>query len=117
MRVYNLTDKPLDFRGRVLPANGGSTTFPELDGFVPDRERQLEKAGVIAIGSLPVMWRPRSAPPVTKATLITSKLAVPVPTPLPAPVYEKLAVEDTVEPETKGWVERPIHGSSKKDRR
>ena len=58
MRVFNLTSHPLAFRQKVIPPSGAFLEFPELDQFVPTRERALEKAKVIAFGTLPADWRP-----------------------------------------------------------
>jgi hypothetical protein len=67
MRVYNLTEKPLDYRGKMLPPNGGSLEFPELDVFIPTRDRALEEKRFVAFGSLPVWWaKTQEAPPVSK---------------------------------------------------
>jgi len=35
MRVFNLTDHPVDYRGFTLSPNGGSAEFHELDSFIP----------------------------------------------------------------------------------
>lgn len=53
MRVYNLTDSVLDYRGKQLAPNGGSDNFPELDSFIPDRDRLLSSRKKISFGSLP----------------------------------------------------------------
>jgi hypothetical protein len=54
--VYNLKDYPLTYRDRVIPPNGGYHNFPELDDFVPDRDKKLAENKVIGLGSLPKWW-------------------------------------------------------------
>lgn len=56
MLVYNLTDTPLHYRKRVLQPNGGFHNFPELDSFIPDRDRALADSKVIGLGSIPTWW-------------------------------------------------------------
>lgn len=81
MRVYNLTKKPLDYRGKMLPPEGGSLEYPELDVFVPNRDRELETKRMISFGSLPLWWvrehEPAPAPqiPVALKVLTTDDLA------------------------------------------
>jgi hypothetical protein len=60
LNVYNLTDKDLLFHKKSIPPNGGSQNYPELDppkGFIPDRDRELEKKKVVAFGTLPYWWK------------------------------------------------------------
>lgn len=58
MLVFNLTAQELNYKGRKIPPNGGSLNYPELDkGFIPDRDRALEKKKVLAFGSLPYWWK------------------------------------------------------------
>lgn len=52
MIVFNLTDNPLQFHGKTIPANGGSVDIKGLK-FIPDRDRKLEKDRVLAFGFLP----------------------------------------------------------------
>ena len=56
MLVYNLTDTPLHYRKRVLLPNGGFHNFPELDSFIPDRDKALADKKIIGIGSIPSWW-------------------------------------------------------------
>jgi hypothetical protein len=56
MRVYNLTDKVLDFRGKKISPKGGSMEYGDLT-YIPTRDRALEVAGIISIGSLPEGWK------------------------------------------------------------
>lgn len=57
MLVFNLTAQELNYKGRKIPPNGGSLNYSELDkGFIPDRDRELEKKKVLAFGSLPYWW-------------------------------------------------------------
>jgi hypothetical protein len=69
MKVFNLTEKMIDYRGKTLPP-GGSQEFPELDVFVPTRDRELERQHVLAFGELPSWWKlerdlsqPATSPP------------------------------------------------------
>jgi len=62
--VFNLTNKPLSFHRKVIPPNGGSVVIPELEAFVPTRDRKLETKGVLAFGKMPANWK---AVPVVKA--------------------------------------------------
>ena len=56
MRVFNLTRAPLQFRKKVLAADGGSEEFPELDKFIPNHDRALATKNIVALGSLPNWW-------------------------------------------------------------
>lgn len=103
MKVFNLLDKPLDYRGRIL-APGKSQDFPELDKYVPDRDRRLEKAGVIAFRSLPKWWGRKALEPVPTTT---RAIVTPLPPPLVLPEHEVVPLESE-------WVEKPI---VKKDKR
>lgn len=50
MRVFNLTKQQVEYRGKIIPAEGS------LDlgiTFIPDRDRMLEKMRVLAFGELP----------------------------------------------------------------
>jgi len=57
MKVFNLTNHPLDFHGRVIAPNGGSLDYPELDAFLPSRDKKLEELRYIAFGFLPTWWK------------------------------------------------------------
>lgn len=60
MKVFNLTDKYIDYRGMVIRPYSNQN-YPGLE-FIPDRDRQLQTVGVLAFGSLPKGWsRPVSA--------------------------------------------------------
>lgn len=56
MKVFNLTSKPLAYRGQILAPNGGSSEFRELDVFISDRDWTLVANKVIAFNALPVWW-------------------------------------------------------------
>lgn len=56
MRVYNLKSYDLHFKKAVIPANGGSKNFPELDKFISDSDKSLADAGVISFGFIPDWW-------------------------------------------------------------
>ncbi len=54
MKVFNLTDQRVDYKGRTI-APYGSETYDLT--FIPDRDRALEKAKILAFGALPKGWR------------------------------------------------------------
>jgi hypothetical protein len=56
MLVFNLTSQELIYKGHTIPRDGGSVSLPELDKFIPDRDRELEEKKVLAFGSLPYWW-------------------------------------------------------------
>lgn len=58
MRVFNLTEKPLDYRGRTLPPSGGFLDFPDM-AFIPDRDMRLQTEKVVAFGRLPTWFETR----------------------------------------------------------
>jgi hypothetical protein len=67
MRVFNLTDQRVDYRGKLIPPYGSEEY--DLD-FIPDRDRQLEKAKMLAFGALPKWWRkPEPKPDPLKAAV------------------------------------------------
>lgn len=72
MRVYNLTTKDMEYRKKRIPPNGGFKDFPGLT-FISDRDRALEKAGVIAFGSLPKYWKPKKSVPVKVVAPVEKK--------------------------------------------
>jgi hypothetical protein len=57
MLVYNLTEQPLTYRKRSIPANGGSFNFRDLR-VVPLRDQKLAQGpnAVLAFGSLPAWY-------------------------------------------------------------
>lgn len=69
MLVFNLTHSPISFRKRVIPPNGGSLEFPELNEFIPDRDKALEKAKVLSFGSLPKWWVSKKKEEAAKAAV------------------------------------------------
>lgn len=84
MKVFNLSEKDLDYRGKKIAANGGSQMYADLK-FIPNRDLQLEKNGVIAFGTLPAGWQPK----------VRKSVAPPPPVPA-APQVIKLEVSDQV---------------------
>lgn len=54
MRVFNLTERYIDYRGKVLKPFG-SDNYPDMD-YVPTRDLALQKSKVLAFGSLPKGW-------------------------------------------------------------
>ena len=65
MKVYNLTEMTLDYRGYKIPPNGGWVEIPDLT-FIPDRDKRLEKEKYLSFGSLPSWWHPPNLIPVEK---------------------------------------------------
>lgn len=61
MKVFNLTDKDIDYRGHLLKAYG-SREYPDLS-FIPNRDMTLQDAKVLSFGSLPVGWAPPAPKP------------------------------------------------------
>lgn len=55
MVIFNLTDKPLNYRGVVLAPNGGSYDFKDMS-FIPNRDLELVSKKVLAVGHLPQWW-------------------------------------------------------------
>jgi hypothetical protein len=54
--VYNLSKKELYYRGRPIPANGGSLEYPDMK-YVPTRDMKLQDDKVLAFGQLPTWWK------------------------------------------------------------
>ena len=72
MRVYNVSSKVISYRGKDL-FPGASINFPELDEFLPDRDKELEKKKLLAFGSLPNWYL------IDKETKAQKAAAKPVP--------------------------------------
>ena len=93
MRVYNLSQKEVVYKGKRIPPNGGSVEVQGMS-FIPDRDLALQEARVLAFGKLPKWWE------MDKALMTVS---APAPAPAPKkkvePAAEKkivLTVEDHV---------------------
>jgi hypothetical protein len=98
MKFYNLTDRAIEYRRKPIAPNGGFQTYPDLV-FIPDRDRELERRGVLSFGSLPKYWRPVSVSIVRPRK---TEKALPVPTP---------KVEEPAKPVAEPWsppVQEPI---------
>lgn len=92
MKVFNLTDRDIDYRGRLL----GPYQSADYDiGFLPDRDLALQKAGVLAFGSLPKGWVKPAPKPEPVAPLAVQAKPV-APKTVAAPVSE-VKVADAVE--------------------
>lgn len=103
MRVYNLSKQPVDYRGHTIPPNGGSAEYPDLDKFLPARDKKLEQEKILSFGSLPSWWVQEQTGP-TKGRIIEPEVIV---------VPEKTEVAPATPPALpvplrSGWVERPI---------
>lgn len=89
--VFNLTGSPLHFHGQVIPADGGSVSFPD-DTFFPDRDLKLETQKVIAFGSLPRWFTEKKAIEAAKRQAPKNALVE---------LSDKVAVQDEVQVSTK----------------
>lgn len=87
MLVFNLTTANIVYRRRSISPNGESLDFPDLS-FIPDRDRLLEKQGILAFGSLPKDFQTRQAvepalaadlPPISVASADVPEVATPAP--------------------------------------
>jgi hypothetical protein len=56
MKVFNLTNHPLDFHGCIIAPNGGSLDYVDLNFFIPTRDRKLEEQRIVSFGALPAWW-------------------------------------------------------------
>src|SRR4051812_48211462 len=83
MRVFNLADKQLVYKGKTIPPNGGSAEFPDV-AFLHERDTSNH---CLAFGSLPKGWKPKG---MVEAELVASKAGpAPVPTGV---VFESMEV-------------------------
>ena len=112
MRVFNLTDRDVDFHGLLIPMNGGYRDYPLLSrGQLPERDQRLASAGLLAFDSLPREWAPKvEAPPPAPATVPVKKVEAPAPlkmglVEMPVLPVEEVKVEET-KPETSNWKKR-----------
>ena len=60
MRVYNVTQGEITYRGKKIPPNGGSVEFQDIT-FIPNRDLALQDAKMLAFGSLPKWWKVEQA--------------------------------------------------------
>jgi len=97
MLVFNLTKSVLVYRGKQL-APGSGAEFPELNSHIPDRDRKMADARVIAFKSLPRWY--------------VNQKATPAPAAVPPPVPVRKVVVEDVQPmpveEVSAWTERPV---------
>lgn len=80
MKVFNLTDKPIAYRHKTLAAYA-SSDFDITN--VSDRDLALQKAGLLAFGSLPRGWKkpepipvPKPVPAVAEVVVVSEKLSL-----------------------------------------
>lgn len=95
MRVFNLTDKPIEYRGRAIPANGGSLEYADLS-FIPNRDMRLVEKRVLSFGDLPNWWVSQRAE--------KQRVAAPPPKPVQkvsVSMSDKVTVRDEVKVEPK----------------
>lgn len=80
MRVFNLTDKSIDYRGKTMGPYGHSDHPDLVDlSMVPTRDLAMQKAGMLAFGVLPTSWKKPEpvappAPPAPPAKKVEVKL-------------------------------------------
>ncbi len=91
--VFNLTDNDLTFRNRVIPKNGGSLNYAELDVFMSNRDRKLVERRVIALGGLPKWWKVQRA---ALASMNTKVALTELPSELPTEPLETVTIQDSV---------------------
>lgn len=120
MKVFNLTDKTVVFRGRPIPPNGGFVEIPGADSFVPDRDLRLSMAKVLSFGSLPKWWldeRRKQVGDAMQAVREKTSAVAQAPKPSPEPKKTFISVSDAPKVsdsvKTDGWVEKPIMKKSK----
>lgn len=103
MRVFNLTGSTLVYRGKSL-APGVGADFPELNTFIPDRDKKMAEAKVISFNTLPRWYsdkkavRPPALPTKSKV-LVVSEPILPEAKYVPPPMPVR---------EENDWVEKPI---------
>lgn len=98
MLVFNLTNKPIVYRDRTIPAEG-SFDYRDM-GFVPDRDKALAKANILAFGSRPPFWQSSQPAPMSTAAAaaLTASRAKPVELPQEAPQeFVKAEVEERLD--------------------
>jgi hypothetical protein len=64
VKIYNLTDGIIDYKGRLIPPNGGWVEISDLV-FIPDRDKKLD-GKYLAFGELPSWWHPPNLIPINK---------------------------------------------------
>lgn len=97
MKVYNLTNKHLDYRGKTMGPYGMSD-HPDLK-FVPNRDLAMAEAGMLAFGSLPKGWsRPAPVPEPTPAEVAA---AAKKPVVMAKKPVDVIKVDETVKVEVK----------------
>lgn len=97
MRVYNLTDRPIEYRGRTIQPSGGFVEFHDLT-FIPDRDLKLQTDKVLAFGVLPTWFetKQRIRRVADLANEVTGEFLL-TPVPLPGMGIPTLDPEDLVE--------------------
>lgn len=103
MRVFNLTDQTVDYRGRHIQAYG-SVEITDIS-FIPNRDRFLADRGMLAFGNLPVGWK-KPEP----------KMVVPPPAPVET-VKVKLSETVKVEASPMRVIELPAMEAPKEENR
>lgn len=90
MRVFNLTDQRVDYRGKLIPPYGSE----EYDlSFIPDRDKMLEKRGMLAFGALPKFWKKPEPPKPAPAKPVKVEVKAQVEVKKELPEEEVKAVE------------------------
>ena len=98
MLVFNLTNQPIVYRNRTIPAEG-SFDYQDMS-FVPDRDKALAQAKVLAFGSRPSTWLSSQPAPMStaQAVALAASRAKPEVKDLPQEEFMRIeAVEDKSE--------------------
>jgi hypothetical protein len=101
MRVFNLTTKTVDYRGKNIGPNGSFEDYPDMT-FIPDRDKALEGQRVLSFGKLPYWWEAEKA-----LQSVGLKSAPPPVKPRAKPSSAFSSAKKVVEPSS-AWVEKPI---------
>lgn len=71
MKVFNLTERHIDYRGKTMGPYG-SSDHPDLK-HVPARDLAMAESGMLAFGSLPKGWK-KPEPVVAPAPVVEKKV-------------------------------------------
>lgn len=112
MKVFNLTDKHIDYRGKTMRAYG-SEEYPDLV-HVPNRDLLLQEEGLLAFGKLPKGWEKPQPKAVVEVAPAAPVVAAPVDA-APAKVMDVPKVEAPPPPKAEEpKVEEPRFDKKKK---
>lgn len=78
MLVFNTSSKEITYRGKPIPADGGSLEYPGLI-FIPNRDRELEVNHLLSFGALPAWFlRQKAIQKAEEQKKIQAAAALPV---------------------------------------